>query len=79
MSILELFCSVDDFWLQCAPAWQASLLSTGQRHRARATQMHPSEMMTILIWFASRRTTAPSKPTTLNTFRSTYVASFPPW
>jgi len=42
MSILELFCSVDDFWLQFAPGWQASLLSTGQRHRARATQMHPS-------------------------------------
>ncbi len=51
MSILELFCSVDDFWLQFVPQWQASLLSTDQRHRARATRMHPSEMMTTLIWF----------------------------
>lgn len=51
MSILELFCSVDDFWLQFAPRWQSSLLTSGQRKRIRATQMHPSEMMTILILF----------------------------
>jgi hypothetical protein len=42
MSILELFCSVDDFWLQFAPTWQGALLATGQRQRLRATQMHPS-------------------------------------
>ncbi len=51
MSILELFCSVDDFWLQFAPQWQKSLLAAGQRKRLRATQMYPSEMMTILILF----------------------------
>jgi hypothetical protein len=51
MSILELFCSVDDFWLQFAPNWQSTLLATGQRERWRATQMHPSEMMTIRILF----------------------------
>lgn len=51
MSILELFCSVDDFWLQLAPNWQSTLLVTGQRERWRATQMHPSEMMTIMILF----------------------------
>lgn len=51
MSILELFCSVDDFWLQFAPKWRSELLSTGKRERVRATQMHPSEMMTILILF----------------------------
>ena len=51
MSILELFCSVDDFWLQFAPQWQATLLTAGQRQRLRATQMYPSEMMTIMIWF----------------------------
>ncbi len=26
MSILELFCSVDDFWQQFAPNWQKTLM-----------------------------------------------------
>ena len=51
MSILELFCSVDDFWQQFAPQWQQELLTSGQRQRIRLTQMHPSEIMTILILF----------------------------
>jgi hypothetical protein len=51
MSILELFCSVDDFWHQFAPKWQSTLLAAGQRQRLRPTQMHPSEMMTIIILF----------------------------
>lgn len=51
MSILELFCSVDDFWLQFAPQWHAALLAGGQRKRLRATQMYPSEMMTLMILF----------------------------
>src|SRR2546430_832088 len=51
MSRLELFCSVDDFWQQLAPKWQGNLLAAGQRQRLRATQMHPSEMMTIMILF----------------------------
>jgi Transposase DDE domain len=51
MSILELFCSVDDFWLQFAPKWQGALVAAGQRQRLRATQMHPSEMMTTMILF----------------------------
>lgn len=44
MSILELFCSVDDFW-------QQDLLTSGQCQRIRPTQLHPSEIMTILILF----------------------------
>jgi hypothetical protein len=51
MSILELFCSVDDFWQQFAPQWQHDLLTSGQRQRLRPTQMYPSEIMTILILF----------------------------
>jgi hypothetical protein len=51
MSILELFCSVDDFWQQFAPTWHNSLLKLGQRQRLRPTQMYPSEMMTIVILF----------------------------
>ncbi len=42
MSILELFCSVDDFWQQFAPHWQQELLASGQRERLRLTQMHRS-------------------------------------
>ncbi len=51
MSILELFCSVDDFWQQFAPKWHQDLLTSGQRQRIRLTQLHPSEIMTILILF----------------------------
>jgi hypothetical protein len=51
MSILELFCSVDDFRQQFARTWQQDLLTSGQRHRVRPTQLHPSEIMTILILF----------------------------
>ncbi len=42
MSLLELFCSVDDFWLQFAPNWQQTLVASGQRKRLRPTQTHPS-------------------------------------
>jgi hypothetical protein len=51
MSILELFCSVDDFWQQFAPNWHHDLLTSGQRQRLHPTQMYPSEIMTILILF----------------------------
>jgi transposase len=51
MSILELFCSVDDFWQQFAPNWHHDLLTSGQRQRLRPTQMYPSEIMTIIILF----------------------------
>jgi len=51
MSILELFCSVDDFWQQFAPAWERELLPSGRRHRRRPTRLHPSEIMTIAILF----------------------------
>jgi hypothetical protein len=50
MSLLELFCAVDDFWLEFAPYWKASQLATG-RQRERAGQLCPSEIMTILIHF----------------------------
>jgi DDE family transposase len=51
MSILELFCSVDDFWQQFALNWHHSLLAAGQRERLRSTQTYPSEIMTIVILF----------------------------
>ena len=50
MSLLELFCAVDDFWLAFAPRWKALQLAT-RRQRLRAGQLCPSEIMTILIHF----------------------------
>ncbi len=51
MSILDLFCSVDEFWQQFAPWWQQQLLASGTRQRLRPTRLHPSEIMTIAILF----------------------------
>jgi hypothetical protein len=50
MSVLELFCDVDDFMLSFAPQWKASELATGKQ-RQRSGQLWPSEIMTILIHF----------------------------
>lgn len=50
MSLLELFCAVDDFCQQVEPEWEQRLLSDGRRRR-RDGQMCSSEMMTILIHF----------------------------
>src|SRR2546426_5258091 len=50
MSVLELFCDVDDFMLSFAPQWKASELATGKQ-RQRSGQLCPSEIMTILIHF----------------------------
>lgn len=51
MSILDLFCSVDDFWQAFAPEWRQGLLATGARRRLRTGVMAPSELMTILVLF----------------------------
>jgi Transposase DDE domain len=51
VSILELFCSVDEFWVRFEPWWRCELLASGKRQRQRAGELHPSELMTILILF----------------------------
>ena len=51
MSLLELFCAVDDFWMVYAPQYQQQQLSSGVRQRQRAGQLHESEIMTIMIHF----------------------------
>lgn len=51
MSVLELFCHVDDFWKTFVPAWHQTLLQTGKIKRCRAGQLTASEIMTILISF----------------------------
>ena len=50
MSILDLFCAVDDFWQAFAPRWEHELLGAGRRRR-RAAALHPSEVMTIVVAF----------------------------
>jgi hypothetical protein len=51
MSLLELFCHVDDFWLAFGPVWKQRLLYSGQIKRQRSGQLAESEIMTILIHF----------------------------
>jgi hypothetical protein len=51
MSLLELFCDVDDFWQAFAPGWHAQLIKVGARRRNRVGQLSPSEIMTIIIHF----------------------------
>jgi hypothetical protein len=50
VSILDLFCSVDEFWQRFEPQWQRELVAEGRRRRRRG-RMSPSELMTILILF----------------------------
>lgn len=51
MSLLELFCAVDDFCQAFEPQWQQMLLGQGLRQRRRDPQLCLSERMTILIHF----------------------------
>jgi len=50
MSVLELFCDVDDFMLSFAPHLKTMQLAAGKQ-RERAGQLCRSEVMTILIHF----------------------------
>lgn len=51
MSLVELFCDVDDFWQRFEPMWKQRLLASGTRQRWRKTELSESEIMTILIHF----------------------------
>lgn len=51
MSLLELFCHVDDFCQSFLPSFHAHLLESGLRQRQRARCLSCSEIMTILILF----------------------------
>ena len=50
MSLLELFCDVDDFMISFAPQLRTMQLAAGQQ-RERQGQLYPSEVMCILIHF----------------------------
>lgn len=51
MSVLELFCAVDDFCKAFEPTWREHLLTDGEKRRQRSGQLCLSEVMTILIHF----------------------------
>lgn len=51
MSVLELFCHVDDFCRSFEPRWQQQCLANGSKRRNRARELALSEIMTILILF----------------------------
>ncbi len=51
MSLLELFCHVDDFCQQVEPKLEAQRLPDGLQHRHRSGELSSSEIMTILIHF----------------------------
>lgn len=51
MSLLELFCDVDDFWQTLRADWYQQLLSQQTLKRRRETQLSESEIMTIIIYF----------------------------
>jgi hypothetical protein len=51
MSVLEVFCAVDDFCLGFEATWQQRCLSDGTKRRLRTRELALSEIMTILILF----------------------------
>jgi hypothetical protein len=51
MSLLELFCHVDDFYPGFEPDWNRHLLQAGQMKRVRPSRPSSSESMTLLIHF----------------------------
>ena len=55
MSLLELFCDIDDFWQELEPMWHRTLLESGQRQRRRRCRMSMSELMTIAVHFHQKR------------------------
>jgi hypothetical protein len=55
MSLLELFCAVDDFWKAYEPSWRQQQLASRERSRQRQGDLCESEMMTIVIHFHQAR------------------------
>lgn len=51
MNLLELFCDVDDFCQTFHTLQPQQALPGTKRTRKRSLSMHPSEIMTLLIWF----------------------------
>ncbi len=55
MSLLPLFCHVDDFYKRFEPHWHREQLGSGSKRRRRAGKLSSSEIMTIMIHFHQSR------------------------
>lgn len=51
MSLLELFCEIDDFCQEFEEGWHQQLLSDGIKKRKRKGTMCLNEMLTIVVHF----------------------------
>ena len=51
MSLLELFCEIDDFCQEFEAGWHQGLLSDGSKKRNRKGNMSLSELLTIVVYF----------------------------
>lgn len=51
MDMVTVFCTVDDFCQQFAPAWQRHWLPKPGRQRRRPCRLALSEVLTLVIWF----------------------------
>jgi hypothetical protein len=76
MSLLELFCAVDDFCKAIDEEQARHLLGSSTQQRQRAGQLIDSEALTIMIHFHKVRI-ATSKPTISNMCRYIYRVNFP--
>lgn len=47
----ELFCSIDDFWINFEPLWKEKLISEGKHEAKRKASLTSSEVMSIVILF----------------------------
>lgn len=50
-NLVELFCSIDDFWKTFKSEWDSHLVDCKRLHRGPEPEMTISEMMTIVVLF----------------------------
>jgi len=50
-NLVELYCSVDDFWKQFNAEWETHLIGNAKQKRGPASELSSAEMMTIIIVF----------------------------
>jgi hypothetical protein len=51
MDLVELYCSVDDFWKTFKRDWDRHLIDTGRAKRGPEPELTAPEMMTIVVLF----------------------------
>ena len=78
MSLLEMFCDVDDFCQRFLQSQQGRLLGHGEKKPGPKRRLSVSEVMTILILFHDG-TIAHSSTSTSNTSCKTCAVSFRIW